>query len=399
MIQRDVHLYIRELLDIFPAVVLIGPRQVGKTTLCRVLADSQDRKVVFLDMEKAEDAAKLSEPSLYLAPYADHLVVIDEIQGVPDLFPELRAIIDDNLRPGRFLITGSASPDLLRQSAETLAGRVAFVELSPLTAMEVDDLDSLWLRGGFPLSYLAGSERKSTLWRKMFVSTFLERDLPRLGFTIPPRQMGQLWEMIAHLQGQLLNASKLAANFGVTSPTIKRHLAILEGALVIRSLYPYAANVKKRLVKAPKIYIRDSGLLHSLLRVHTREDLFGHPQIGVSYEGWVIEQIISSLADKDYHFYFYRTHAGAEVDLLVDTGNSLIPVEIKRSTSPQKTRGFKQVLADLGCDRGYFIYPGEESYQQSDDCECLNLIDFINRLRNVKAEKKASLIPPRGARA
>lgn len=377
MIYRNIQSYILELAEIFPVVGILGPRQVGKTTLTEELAGNFDDPV-FLDMEKAADLAKLEEPELYLSQHSQRLVVIDEIQQRPGLFSELRAIIDAARRPGRFLITGSASPDLLRQSSESLAGRIGYAELTPFSATEVDDPERLWFRGGFPLSYTAKSDRASSLWRKMFISTFLERDLNRLGFSLPPHQIGQLWEMLAHFQGQTLNASKLAANFGVSVPTIKRYLAVLEGALMVRQLYPYTANIKKRLVKTPKVYIRDSGLLHELLRINSPDALFGHPNVGASYEGWVIEQIINVLKPLDYRFYFYRTHAGAEVDLLVDTGTKLIPVEIKRSLSPRLSRGFSEALKDLSCTSGYLIYPGIERYQKSDNCCCTPLLSFLD---------------------
>lgn len=364
MIRRTLHTRLLESLAKFPVVALLGPRQVGKTTLAKTVLTGMTPPALYLDMELPSDLARLQEPELYLEQYRDRLVIIDEIQRLPGLFPLLRALVDRKRAPGRFLILGSASPDLIRNSAETLAGRVVYLELSPLTPAEVGDLElrQLWLKGGFPDSFLAGSDEESFTWREAFISTYLERDIPQLGIRIPAAQLRRFWTMIAHTHGQLWNASSIAGALGVTAPTVRHYLDILEDTYIVRQLPPYFANLGKRLTKSPKVYLRDSGLLHSLAGIRTFDQLHAHPLVGNSWEGFVIEQILR-LKPTGWQGYFFRTSAGAEIDLLLqDEKGETVAVEVKYSLSPKPLRGFWQAYRDLHCRAGYIVYPGEEEY-------------------------------------
>jgi len=364
MIRRTLHTRLLESLAKFPVVALLGPRQVGKTTLAKTVLTGMTPPALYLDMELPSDLARMQEPELYLEQYRDRLVIIDEIQRLPGLFPLLRALVDRKRVSGRFLILGSASPDLIRNSAETLAGRVVYLELSPLTPAEVGDLElrHLWLKGGFPDSFLAGSDEESFTWREAFISTYLERDIPQLGIRIPAAQLRRFWTMIAHTHGQLWNASSIAGALGVTAPTVRHYLDILEDTYIVRQLPPYFANLGKRLTKSPKVYLRDSGLLHSLAGIRTFDQLHAHPLVGNSWEGFVIEQILR-LKPTGWQGYFFRTSAGAEIDLLLqDEKGETVAVEVKYSLSPKPLRGFWQAYRDLHCRAGYIVYPGEEEY-------------------------------------
>lgn len=367
MINRQLHSDILDGLNKFPIVGLIGARQVGKTTLAKQIARELSRSIVYLDMELPADTAKLSDAQLYLEQHEDKLVILDEIQRMPGLFPLLRAMVDAKRNKGRFLILGSASPDLMRQSSESLAGRVVYFELAPFTSHEIKaspaNLRKLWRRGGFPRSYLARSETESMQWRRAFIQTHLERDIPNLGIQIAPTTLRRFWTMLAHWHGQLWNANQIASSLGVSSPTVGHYLDTLEETFMVRRLMPFHANVKKRLVKSPKIYLRDSGLLHSLLGIQTQDDLSGHPALGASWEGWCVEQILSVIPP-GWQPFFYRSHAGAEVDLFLQTTGRRknIAVEIKYSLDPKPARGFWSALADLQPAEGYVIYPGQESY-------------------------------------
>ena len=379
-VKRYITENIRQLLDEFPAVVLLGPRQVGKTTLAKVVADCYERQSVYIDLESPRDIQKLTEPELYLDHHNDNLVIIDEVQRKPDLFPVLRSVIDRDRKPGRFLLLGSAGPDLLKNTSESLAGRVYYRELFPFNFKEVHDDGRLWLRGGFPEAYLADSEASSRRWLESFILTFLERDIPNLGVKIPPLQLRQFWEMAAHSQGQLWNGSKFAANFGISSHTIKRYLSVLEDTYMMRQLTPYFANVKKRIVKTPKVYIRDTGILHTLLQISSQEDIPGHPVVGSSYEGWVIEQLCSCISHLFIRPYFYRTQAGAEIDLLLEKGSDRIAIEIKRSLTPKPSRGFKQAVVDLSCRHQFVVYPGVDTYPLSATTQAISLPDLLKFL-------------------
>jgi predicted AAA+ superfamily ATPase len=364
IIQRNIQETLLKSLKKYPVVGLLGSRQVGKTTLAKTIKELVRRDAVYLDLELPSDWNKLQDPELYLGQFNNTLVIIDEIQRMPALFPLLRALVDQNRIGGRFLILGSASPDLIRQASESLAGRIIYHELPPLNFLETgqNQVQALWLRGGYPESLLAESDPESFTWREAYIKTFLEMDLPQLGIRIPSIQLRRFWTMLAHSHGQLWNANKIASSLGVSAPTVRHYLDLLEDTFMVLQLPSYFANVKKRLIKSPKVYIRDSGLLHALLRIGTRDDLQGHPSLGSSWEGFVIEQIRSLLpANKDV--YFYRTNAGAEIDLLFfDEKNAPVAIEIKYSLSPVVSRGFWNAYEDLACQKGFVVYPGDEIY-------------------------------------
>jgi uncharacterized protein len=367
MIQRELQETIASSLKKYPVVGLIGSRQAGKTTLAKIISQAYPQSV-YIDLELPSDLNKLQSPELYLRQFTTKLVIIDEIQRMPDLFPLIRALVDQRRVGGRFLILGSASPELIRHASESLAGRIVYHELSPLSLVESgqDKMDQLWLRGGYPLSFLAGTDEESMGWRDAFIRTYLEMDLPQLGIRVPAPQIRRFWTMLAHLHGQLWNASRIAGSLGLTAPTVKHYLGILEETFIAGSLFPYFANVKKRLIKSPKVYIRDSGLLHALLRIKTIEDLRSHPVAGSSWEGFVIEQIRRRI-DHGGEGFYYRTGAGAEIDLvLLDRRNRPIAVEIKYSATPAVTKGFWNAMDDLSCRRGYVIYPGDQAYPLSE---------------------------------
>lgn len=376
MIRRRCEAVIRDRLGQFPAVALLGARQVGKTTLAgEIAATLEQSDALYLDLERPSDLARLAEAELFLGRNRDRLVVLDEVQRAPGLFAILRAEIDASSRPGRFLLLGSASPELLRQSSESLAGRIAFVELSGFTVDEVhpdfSGLQTLWLRGGFPRSYLAEDDGLSFVWRESFVTTFLERDLPQLGIQIPAPTLHRFWRMLAHHQAQLWNASQLGSALGVAHSTVQRYLDVLQAALVIRRLEPLHANLSKRLIKSPKVYVRDSGLLHALLGVRTVDELQGTPIAGASWEGFVLEQILSSCA-LGTDFTFYRTVAGAELDLVLRRASTTVGVEIKFSTAPKPAKGFWQALEDLGVTRAYVIAPVRDPYPLASNVEVIS---------------------------
>lgn len=375
MLKRDLEPLLLSSLRRFPVVALVGPRQVGKTTLARTVARKLGR-VVYLDLERPSDAAKLTDPELYLEPLAGRLVILDEIQRRPDLFPVLRSLVDAKRANGRFLILGSASPALSRQASESLAGRIVYHELAPFTIGEAaagarETRMTLWNRGGFPGSFLAPSNARSLAWREAFIETHLQRDLPALGVRIPATALRRFWEMLAHFHGQLWNASKIAASLGVTPPTAKHYLDTLQDTFMVRQLPPFAANLKKRLVKSPKVYLRDSGLLHALLRIGAIDDLLGHPIAGASWESWVIEQ---ALAASGAHTgaCFFRTVAGAEIDLVLERPRGKrIALEIKLSSAPKPSRGFWSGIADLNPSAAYVVYPGKERYPLGQGVEAL----------------------------
>jgi len=379
MIQRNLQKTITESLGYFPVVGILGSRQVGKTTLAQSIRDSFQPDAVYLDLELPSDFNKLQNPELYLGQFEERLVIIDEIQRLPSLFPVLRALVDRRRIGGRFLILGSASPALIRHASESLAGRIIYHELRPLDIFEIakSDILRLFLRGGYPLSYLMDGDEESHQWREAFIRTYLEMDIPQLGIHIPAVQLRRFWTMIAHSHGQLWNASKVAGSLGVSAPTVRRYLDILEDTFVIRQLQPYHVNLKKRLIKSPKVYIRDSGLLHTLLNIRSLDDLHGHPSLGSSWEGFVIEQVISLLTNKK-EVYFFRTNAGAEIDLLFfDDNRRPVAVEVKYSMSPSLSRGFWNAFDDLGCPLGYVIYPGSEMYPLTEKVHALPITDLV----------------------
>ena len=360
-----------------PAVVLLGPRQCGKTTLARRLADKSTSN--YFDLENPVDLARLSEPMTALEPLRG-LIVIDEVQRHPDLFPVLRVLLDRKPARARFLVLGSASPELLRQSSETLAGRIAIVEMGGLMLEELEraNLARLWLRGGFPRSFLARSEAASTAWREDFIRTFLERDLAQLGVRVPAGTMRRFWTMTAHYSGGIWNSSEIGRSLGEAHTTVKRHLEALSGALVVRVLQPWYANVGKRLVKSPKVYIKDSGLLHTLLGIGERGQLEGHPVVGGSWEGFVIEQMLARLPNANP--FYWRTQAGAELDLLLFLKGRRIGIEIKRADAPTMTPSIVSALNDLELHRLLVIYPGSTRYRLGHKVEVMSLAESIAEL-------------------
>jgi len=363
MIERISHRRrIERLLRANPVVAILGARQVGKTTLARQIAGARAR-VHFFDLERSSDLARLSDPELALAPLRG-LVVLDEIQRRPDLFPVLRVLADRPRTPARFLVLGSASPDLLRQSSESLAGRIAYLTLPGLALGEVGmkHLDRLWLRGGFPRSYTARGDAASARWRSDFVRTFVERDAPQLGIHIPSLTLERFWAMLAHFHGQLWNASELGRSFGVSHHVVRRYLEALEATYLVRILRPWSANLGKRQVKSPRIYLRDSGILHHFLDTATRNELERHPKVGASWEGFILEELIRHLKIDERRCYFWRTHKGAEIDLVVQVGSRLRAFEIKRTTSPGVTPSMRGALLDLGLASIDVIHAGSETY-------------------------------------
>lgn len=377
MIERRITAQLTERLDTTPAVALLGPRQVGKTTLARMIGEQ--RRSLYLDLESDADRARMADPELYLAGHEDKLVILDEIHRLPGLFQILRGLIDEGRRKGRragrFLLLGSASLDLLRQSGESLAGRISYLEMGPIDGLEVPaaDLSRLWNRGGFPDSFLAADDRLSQRWRQDFVRTYLERDVPMLGPRIPAETLRRFWTMLAHHQSGLLNAAEFARALGVDGKTVAAYLDLLVDLLLVRRLEPWHANAGKRLVKSPRVYVRDSGLVHTLLGLATLEDVLGHPVAGASWEGFVIETMIAA-APEGTRANFYRTAAGAEIDLLLTLpGGALWAIEVKRSLAPTLERGFHQACADLAPQRRIVIYPGSESYPLREGIEVMPL--------------------------
>lgn len=375
-IIRQINTLFQEYLDLFPVTGIVGPRQVGKTTLTKEMANNQE--FLYLDMERQADRAKLSQDAAYfLAQFKNQCVIIDEIQFMPELFNELRGIVDNDRRPGRFIILGSASPDLIRGSSETLAGRIGYLELSPFNLNEVEDLKKLWVRGGFPDSYLAPSDKASKLWRRNFIQTYIQRDLGLLGLNTDIKLMERFWQLLASTQGALLNAQQFGRAIDVDRKTITHYINFLEGAFIIRILQPWYKNLKKRLVKSPKVYIRDTGILHSLLGLDSYESILNHIIVGNSWEGFVIEQIINSY-EEERQFWFYRTHQGAECDLLIEkNGEVLAAIEIKFGTSPSVSKGFHISMEDTGAKQGFIIGNGEETYKIEKKITVTNLNHFV----------------------
>jgi uncharacterized protein len=388
IIPRQIQPQVSQLLELFPAVAILGPRQVGKTTLATELAHALGEQALYLDLELPSDRAKLTEPELYLTQHENRLVILDEIHRVPGIFETLRGLIDQRRRKSKFarhfLLLGSASMDLLQQSAESLAGRIAYQELAPLSVNEVAGIEDasterLWTRGGFPDSFLATNDGDSFIWRTAFIQTYLERDVPALGPRIPAETLRRYWQMLAHNQGQMLNAAQLASGLGVSGHTVARYLDIMVDLLLVRRLQPWAVNAKKRLVRTPKVYVRDSGLLHALLGIHNQEELLGHPVVGPSWEGLLIENILNVLPPTARPT-FYRTSAGAEIDLVIEfSAKERWAIEVKRSlSSPAPSKGFYIGCADIKATRQIVLYPGSESFKLDAKTEVMPLSKMLS---------------------
>jgi len=389
MIARRLRPYIERRLQQMPAVVLLGPRQVGKTTLARSIVSRRAKSAaLYLDLERPVDQRRLSDADTFLRAQAGKLVVIDEIHRAPSLFETLRGIIDERRaageRAGHFLLLGSASLELMRQASETLAGRVAYVNLGPIDALEypsqLGDTERLWLRGGFPESLLAPSDSLSLDWRRDFIRSYLERDIPMFAPRLPAETIGRLWTMLAHAQGMPLNQGRLASSLGVTSPSVGRYVDLLVDLLLVRRLRPWAGNIGKRLVRTPKVYIRDSGITHALLDIETWEDLLGHPVAGASWEGFVIENLIAAAGDRLTPC-FYRTEDGAEIDLVFErAGKPEIAIEIKRSSAPTLSRGFHSAREALKVKESYLVHGGTDTWPERDGVIAIGLVDLMRRL-------------------
>jgi len=378
-VKRNIESFLLEDIKQFPAIALLGPRQCGKSTLALNLKSSLPN-FLYLDLESFADLRKLDDPGLFFSSNKDKLICLDEIQNKPDLFPVLRSILDRNRRNGQLLILGSASRDLIKQSSESLAGRISYLELTPFLFTEVCSLknfkmNTLWFRGGYPRSLLAENEKYSKKWRLNFIRTYLERDIPQLGFNIPANRMQRLWQMCAHNHGQILNSSKLGESLGVTYHTVRSYLELLQQTFVLRFLPPFQTNLKKRLIKSPKIYVRDSGILHSLLEIDNFNHLLGHPIFGSSWEGFALENILSEFPQ--FRPSFYRTSAGAEVDLILEKGQDRFAVEFKASTAPKVNLGFWRALDDLNIQKAWIVSPVESSYPIRENVFVVNLNQFI----------------------
>lgn len=380
MIERRLAPLLNDAIAHTPAVALLGPRQVGKTTLALEVGRRFD--ALYLDLESEQDRAKLAQPELYLADHQDQLVILDEVHRAPGLFPILRGLIDRARRAGRnagqYLLLGSASLDLLKQSGESLAGRITYLELAPFNVLEMPDLpsDELWVRGGFPDSLLAPDAARSLRWRQDFIRTYLERDIPQFGPRIAAETLRRFWGMLAHHQGGLLNTAQFARNLGVDAKTAAGYLDLLVDLLIVRRLPAWHTNIGKRLVKSPKVYVRDSGLAHALLAIADKETLLAHPVVGKSWECFVIESLLVHAGDQ-VQGYFYRTSGGAEIDLLLAwPDGGLWAVKIKRSLNPKVERGFHAACEDLAPVRKFVVYPGQERYRIANDIEAISLRDL-----------------------
>ena len=391
LINRKTYSRLKKALARQAAVALIGPRQVGKTTLA--LEVGQAFGAIYLDLEASADRNKLLDPALFLSQYQDRLVILDEIHRMPELFPTLRGLIDQARRAGnptgRYLILGSAAMDLLQQASESLAGRIEYVYLPPLHVAEVAAYEEnyyhkLWLRGGFPGSYLAHSDQDSLVFRRNFIRTYLERDIPQFGFRIPAATLERFWTMLAHTQGSLLNASRLAASLAVSVPTISKYVDLLVDLLLVRRLQPFATNLTRRQVKSPKIYISDSGLLHALLGLATYHELASHPIVGGSFEGFVIENLVSVLSDKG-RASFYRSSSGAEIDLILELpkGLGIWAIEIKRGLAVRPSRGLYHALQVMKPARCFLVYAGKEHYKVAENIEVISLEALCDMLQHM----------------
>ena len=388
MLDRKLKPKLQQYLNQFPAVALLGPRQVGKTTLAKNLGNTS--KSIYLDLENPQDIAKLEDPRGYLAKHQGKLVILDEVQRLPGIFKILRGLIDKGIeagfRSGQYLLLGSASIKLLKQSSESLAGRIAYLELTPFSMLEIrqQNRENLWIRGGFPQSFLAINDQQSVTWRSNFIQTYLERDIPLLGPRIPAETLRRFWTMLAHSQGSPFNAAKIAKSLSIDGKTVAKYLDLMVDLLLVRRLQPYHINTQKRLVKSPKVYIRDSGLLHTLLHLDDSEDVLGHPITGESWEGFVIENLINSAPERAEVSY-YRTSAGAEIDLILNLGrkNGIWAIEIKRSSAPKISKGFHISIEDIKPKKAFVVYTGEERYPKGGNIEAIGLHELCELLQTL----------------
>jgi uncharacterized protein len=390
MLKRVLEKKIIEISKETPAVAILGPRQVGKTTLALNISKKL-KNVNYLDLESPRDIAKLEDPYLFFSSQKNKTIILDEIQRMPNIFPVLRGIIDEKRRSGKkdisFLILGSASIDLLKQSSESLAGRISYTYLSGFTLLELEqnkklDIRNLWLRGSFPDSFLSKNNTLSSNWRENFIKTYIERDIPQLGPRIPSVKLRRLWTIISHLQGTNINVSKLAQNIDVSNTTINRYLDLLEELFLIRRIYPFIRNTKKRLVKTPLTYVRDSGIVHQLLGIKNYEDLLAHPVAGKSWEGFVIDNIIET-SPEGTKYYYYKTSAGAEIDLILELPKKKIwAIEIKKSTIPKIKKGFHIAQKDIKPNKSFIVYSGKETYPVSNSTHVISLLGILKKLKN-----------------
>jgi len=387
MISRRILAEISDSLSFFPVVAIIGPRQVGKTTLAKQVMSESVKPTLYLDLERQSDLFKLNDAELFFSQHTEKLIVIDEVQNKKDLYPFLRALVDHSREPGQFLLLGSASPELIRHSSESLAGRIAYHQLHPFDLTEIPatvSQNDLWIKGGFPKVLFAKNDDLAHRWMENFINTYLNRDLLKLGLTASPKIIRNLWSMMAHLNGQLFNATTLGNSLGVTTPTVKRYVDFLEEAFLLKSLHPFSWNMQKRLVKTPKIYLSDTGILHHLIGISNLENLSGNPIIGSSWESFVINQILTLKKDS-VGLYFYRTHHGTEADLVFTRGlNVVAAAEIKYSNSPQLTKGNFLAFDDLKAPMNYIITPSSDDYPFKERVRVCSLKAFIaNYLPNL----------------
>lgn len=378
-LRRTIHKELEESLEDNPVVALLGPRQVGKSTLVTELLNIKSK--VYLDLELNSDLRKLSEPEIFFENHRESLLCLDEIQLVPEIFKTIRGTVDKRKKNTQFLILGSASRDLIKQSSESLAGRISYLEIMPFNLLEVgfENLKNLWLRGGFPKSFLASSDERSAKWRENYIRTYLERDIPQLGFNVPAKSIERLWSMLAHSHGQILNSSKIASSLGVSSHTVNSYIDILEQTFLVKSLRAFEINIKKQYIKSPKVYLRDSGLLHTLLGLETFDDILGNPIFGSSFEGFVIESLMRLFPR--WGFNYYRTKSGAEIDLIMSKGNKRIAIEIKASKSPKVQRGFWTACEDIQATQMYVVSLVDETYEVKNNLVVTNLESIILLLK------------------
>ncbi|MCB2222025.1 MAG: ATP-binding protein [Bacteroidetes bacterium] len=387
-IHRKTTASIEKYLQNFPAVAIVGPRQCGKSTLAKHITGRIEGSV-YLDLENPDDLSKLGEPTLFFDQYKERLICLDEIQRVPEIFPVLRSIIDKSGKNGQFLILGSASPNLLKQSSESLAGRIIYQELTPFLISETNQtgngklFNNLWSRGGFPRSYLSSDDDISYKWRKSFIKTFLERDISNLGIYYPPVTMERLWQMLAHLQGQVINMSQIGNSLGVSHTMVRNYLEVLHQTFMIRILEPFSGNLKKRLIKSPKIYIRDTGILHALLNIKDFDSLFGNPVSGASWETMVIENILNSV--EDFSAGFFRTSNGNEIDLILQKGNHTYAVECKLSSAPKLTAGFYNAIDDIGVSKAWIAAPVDVPYPVKENIMVAPIENIITQLQEISS--------------